>query len=544
MIIFTTILLSLFITIGLMSFFKALAVKAQIVDIPNERKVHDRPIPRIGGISMAAGIVVPVAFFGTMDRFEVALLVGSVILVVFGLLDDKYGLSPAVKLAGQVAAAAVVIFHGKLVIHCLGDLLPDTWLLPDWVAIPLTFLAVVGVTNAINLSDGLDGLAGGIAMLGFIFIAYLAYQSGHGDLALIAAAVVGAIFGFLRFNTYPASVFMGDAGSQLLGFLGVSLALAITQDHTAFNRMLPLLLIGFPILDTLMVMVERKKAGRPLFVADKNHFHHRLMRLGLYHTEAVAAIYLLQAILVFYAYFFRFYSEFYLLGFYIVFCGVVFGTLHLADASGWRWEKRDIFDRVVKGRLKIFKERHALIKFCFHTLEILAPGLMLASCLMADNIPSLAGWLALAGAVGICLVWWLNDRWLAGLLRVVLYLAIPYVVFMAGQGADKWLAPRAVKAYHLAFGLVVFFAVLCLKFTHRSRGFTASPMDILIVIIALVVPNLPGIRDQVEHLGLLTAKIIALFFGYEVLIGELRGSLGALSVYTMLALAGVFYKSL
>lgn len=544
MTIFTTILLSLFITIGLMSVLKTLAVRASIVDVPNERKVHDRPIPRIGGISMAVGILVPVAFFGFLDRFAASLLTGSIILVVFGVLDDKYELRPVVKLIGQLAAAAAVIFYGGLVIRNLGDILPGNWMLPDWVAIPLTFLAVVGVTNAVNLSDGLDGLAGGIAMLGFIFIAYLAYRSGHPDLALVAAAAVGAIFGFLRFNTYPATVFMGDAGSQLLGFLGVCLALAITQDHTPLNRVLPLLLLGFPILDTITVMVERKKNGRPLFAADKNHFHHKLMRLGLYHTEAVAVIYLLQFVLVFYAYAFRFYSEWYLLGFYLVFCGTVLWGFHLADVKDWSLGKRDVFDNVIKGRLKVFKDRHALIKFCFHALEILVPGLMLATCLMAEDIPGYVGWTALLTALGICLVWWLKDRWLAGFLRFVLYMAIPYVVYMAGQGAHSWLSPRAVKAYNLAFGIVVFFAVLTLKFTHRRRGFRASPMDILIVIIALVVPNLPGIRDQIEHLGLLTAKIIALFFSCEVLIGELRGQLGALSVYTMLALAGIFYKSI
>lgn len=223
-------------------------------------------------------------------------------------------------------------------------LLPDNVFLPDWFAIPFTLIAIVGVTNAINLSDGLDGLAGGISLLSFICIGCLAYCSANIVIALLSIAVVGAILGFLRFNTYPAVMFMGDAGSQLLGFLAVTLSLALTQGNTSFTPLLPLILLGFPVLDTLTVMFERVAGGKSPFVADKNHFHHKLIRLGLYHTEAVLVIYIFQAFLVTSAFVFRFYPEWFLLIFYIIFSTGILSGFFVAKKRGWKFKRYDLAD--------------------------------------------------------------------------------------------------------------------------------------------------------------------------------------------------------
>jgi UDP-GlcNAc:undecaprenyl-phosphate GlcNAc-1-phosphate transferase len=223
------------------------------------------------------------------------------------------------KFAGQFAAALIIIIYGGVKIKSLGMLLPDGVLLPDWLAMPLTFIVIVGITNAINLSDGLDGLAGGISLLSFLCIGYLAYSAGYLGIALLSAATVGAIFGFLRFNTYPATVFMGDAGSQLLGFMAITFSLKLTQGNAPLSPLLPLLLLGFPVLDTITVMFERVTNGKSPFVADKNHLHHKFMRLGLFHTEAVLSIYVLQAFLVTSAFVFRSRSEWFLLILYLVF---------------------------------------------------------------------------------------------------------------------------------------------------------------------------------------------------------------------------------
>lgn len=323
MIFLASSLLAFVITLGSMFLLKEVAPRVRIIDIPNDRKVHTRPIPRIGGISMALGIFVSIVCFAALTKLVMALLLGGLIILVFGVADDIYELAPLTKLLGQIIAAMILIFHGGVLIKDLGDLVPGDWLLPGWLAVPFTLVAVVGGINAINLSDGLDGLAGGISMLGFLFIAFLSYQASQKVLALIAISIAGAILGFLHYNTYPATIFMGDSGSQLLGFMGIGLAIAVTQSHMAFNRVLPLLLLGVPIFDTVTVMMERKARGRPLFVADKNHFHHKLIRFGLFHTEAVATIYLLQFVLIMNAYMFRFSSEWFLLILYTLFCTII-----------------------------------------------------------------------------------------------------------------------------------------------------------------------------------------------------------------------------
>ena len=260
MIIFPSLMLSMLITVGMIPVLMNLAWKYHAVDTPNARKIHRSPIPRVGGVAMAMGAMATVllwAIQNPLNAFAVSVIYSSVVIVVFGFIDDIKGLNYKAKVLGQIIAALIVMIYGDISVRGLGDLLPEAYRLPEWISNPLTLLVIVGVTNAINLSDGLDGLAGGISMLIFICIGFTAFQCGMITVTIISVAVTGAIFGFLRFNTHPAVIFMGDAGSQLLGFLAVTSSLHISQAHTPLNRMFPLMLLGFPILDTLVVMLER-----------------------------------------------------------------------------------------------------------------------------------------------------------------------------------------------------------------------------------------------------------------------------------------------
>ena len=208
--------------------------------------------------------------------------------------------------------------------------------LPVWIGIPLTVIVIVGATNAINLSDGLDGLAGGISIMSFICIAYLAYLGGDFMVVLLSIAMIGAIFGFLRFNTHPATLFMGDAGSQFLGFWAISLSLKITQGNHEFNRLLPMMILGMPILDTISVMLGRIASGKSPFVADKNHLHHRLMKLGFSHSETVFLIYALQACMVTSAYLMRKGTEWLVLASCLCFGATALLGLAEAKRTGWQ----------------------------------------------------------------------------------------------------------------------------------------------------------------------------------------------------------------
>jgi UDP-GlcNAc:undecaprenyl-phosphate GlcNAc-1-phosphate transferase len=531
MIILTTLLLSMFITIALIPFFRGLAVKVNVLDVPNKRKIHKYPMPKSGGLAMALGAFIPILLWSPADYFTRATIIGAGIVVLFGLLDDVKDLGFKTKFAGQFAAALIVIIYGGVKIKSLGMLLPDGVLLPDWLAIPLTLIVIVGITNAINLSDGLDGLAGGISLLSFLCIGYLAYSAGNFGIALLSAATVGAIFGFLRFNTYPATVFMGDAGSQLLGFMAIIFSLKLTQGNATLSPLLPLLLLGFPVLDTITVMFERVTNGKSPFVADKNHLHHKLMRLDLFHTEAVLSIYVLQAFLVTSAFVFRSRSEWFLLILYLVFSGVIISGFFIADTTGWKL-KRFHFS-VLKGRLKVLKEKNILIKVSFRIIEVGVPSLLVITCFLPSSVPRYFAFFSIGFLGLICIVLLFNKQWLDMALRFALYLTIPFVIYLSETDLAVWVSHKLVQPYNLSFVFLIVFVVLTLKFTRRTKGFKTSPMDFLILFIALVVPNLPDERIQSYHMGLVAAKIIVLFFSYEVLIGELREDLKRLMLATI-----------
>jgi len=516
-----------------------MAIRVHAMDVPDERKVHPFPMPKSGGVAMALGVIIPVLFLAPGDLFVRAVLIGAVIVALFGLVDDFRNIGYKTKFVGQLAAALIVIFYGGVKIKCLGMLLPDDVFLPDWLAVSVTVFVIVGVTNAINLSDGLDGLAGGICLLSFICIGYLAYQGENVSIAVLSAAVAGAIFGFLRFNTYPATLFMGDAGSQLLGFLAVTLSLGLTQGNTPLSPILPLILLGFPILDTLTVMFERIAEGRSPFVADKNHFHHKLIRLGLYHTEAVFIIYALQAFLVTSTFVFRFYSEWFLLTAYIIFSGVIISVFFVSQRTGWQVERRNLVDTVIKGRLKIFKDKNILIKVSFRIIQAGVPLLLLFSCFLPRSVPVNVS-LSSMGLLGIYLVVWrIKKEWLNTVIGMSLYLFIPFVIYMSEKDTVAWMNDKLALPYNLSFGLFAFLVILTLKFTRRRKGFEINTMHFLVLFIALVVPNLPDEWIQSHHMGLVAAKVIVLFFSYEILVGELRGGLNKLWLATAMAVVVV-----
>ena len=252
-------LLAMSVTMALIPPLMKAAIRWNFIDTPNHRKVHSTPVPRIGGIAMAVAVLLALALSGNYSQPMPAYLAGVVVLLIFGVCDDRFTLSAAPKFAGQCIAVAIVMFWGDVGITTIT--LSERITLAPWFGMPLTFFFLIGVTNAINLADGLDGLAGGTTLLSLSSLALLALTSGSPFVGIVAIVIIGAILGFLRYNTHPASVFMGDGGSQILGFSAAVLALVLTQDHeTPLSSALPLLLLGIPLIDTLMVI--RDGCGR------------------------------------------------------------------------------------------------------------------------------------------------------------------------------------------------------------------------------------------------------------------------------------------
>lgn len=536
-----TLLLSVFLTIALIPICSRLALAVHAVDLPDARKVHSRPIPRGGGVAMAMGIFLPVILWVPHDPFFRAFLFSSGIIIVFGALDDIRDLSCTVKFAAQTAAALVIVLWGGLEIQRLGDLLPEGATLPHWLGAPLATLAIVGVTNAVNFSDGLDGLAGGISMLGFICIGFMAFGAGDEFTTLLSLAVIGAIFGFLRFNTHPANLFMGDSGSQLLGFAAVTLSIRVSQAGTGLSPLMPIILLGFPILDMLAVMFERIASGRSPFVADRNHFHHKLMRFGMEQDEAVFIIYVMQAFIVSMAFLMRFQSEWLIASFYAVFSGLVLMGFHAAERKGWRWRGYDLIGVFIKGRLRAFRDGALIVRWSFRVALVGLNGLLLVTWVIPDWVPSNLSLFAWGCTVAIGGVWIFREEWLGNALRVSLYLSIPFAVYLSETEPSGWIPEVLLDAYNLAFVVLVVLVVMTLKFTRRNRGFRTTPMDFLTIFITLVIPQLPDAQLQQYNLGMLSAKIIVFFFSYEVLMGELRGEYQSLACATLgvLVLVGI-----
>ncbi|MEW5911117.1 MAG: MraY family glycosyltransferase, partial [Thermodesulfobacteriota bacterium] len=537
MIYFTTLLFSLFTTMALIPILRRYAGRMNCVDLPCERKVHCEAIPRVGGLAMAVGALVPMLLWASRDPVASAILIGVGIIVLFGFLDDARELGYRAKFAAQTAAAAVVVLFGGLKICCLGSLLPENVLLPNCLAVPFTILVIVGVTNAVNLADGLDGLAGGIMMMSFLCIAFVAYQVENFAVALLAVATIGAIFGFLRFNTFPASVFMGDAGSQLLGFLSVSMAIALTQSGTALSPAFPMLLLGLPVMDTCAVMFERALEGRPLFKPDRRHLHHKLLALNLYHREAVFVIYILQAGMVTAAFLLRFQSEWLLLGGYTALCAGVMTLPGLAVRKGWALQRPGVIDHAVKRWLKIrVRDRYLVPKLSQAVLENLFLLVLLAAFCLPAGVPRPVNWVAAGLAAALVGVHLLRPAWTGWVLRALIYFFMPLMIFYGVRRPLPWLPEKLLLAYDVCFAALVFFAVVILKTTRRRLGYAASPQDFIILFIAVVVPNLPDAFISSLQLGPITIRIVVLFFAFEVLAGEMRGQLNRVS---LVALAGL-----
>lgn len=537
----SALLFSVFITIVLIPIFSRLAIRFGAVDLPEPRKIHTRPVPRIGGAAIALGVYIPVLFWATADNFVNAYLAGGGILIAFGLVDDLKGLNYKWKFLGQLLAALVIVFYGGIRITSLGSLLPEDVQLAEWFAVALTLVVIVGVTNAINLADGLDGLAGGISLLGFCSIAYFAYLVEADAVFLLSLALAGAIFGFLRFNTYPASVFMGDTGSQLLGFSAIAFAVKITQEHTSLSPVLPLIILGFPILDTLTVMVERLRHGRSPFSPDKNHFHHRLISLGFYHAEAVFIIYLIQSVLIIFAIRFRYHYAWLFLAGYLLFSAALIGAFTLADKTGFRVPRYHLIDHIIKGKLKRIKVDNFIIRISFEISKLLLPLMFLFVCLLPGKIPGHASAAALGFGVFLVALWVFGRKWMGMGLRLVFYLAIPLVLYLGKGERAAWIGPEMLTGYHLLLVVSSFFVILTIKFSHRFR---VTPLDFLIIFIALVVPNLPDQFIRGQNLGFLAVELIVLLFGYEVLMTELRGKFDALTVSTLAGLAIVAIRGI
>jgi UDP-GlcNAc:undecaprenyl-phosphate/decaprenyl-phosphate GlcNAc-1-phosphate transferase len=286
--------LSLFLSLVFTPLADRMAKVLGIVDHPCERKVHTDCISRLGGVAMAIPLILVVIVFAVPNLELAGFLLGAGVIFVAGFMDDKIGLSPKIKFLLQILAVVCFIITGRVYLMNLGDILGFGPLELGIIGPVFTVIAMTGVINSFNLSDGLDGLAAGMAGIACLFFIPFAHDQGNWVYLVILTSLLGVILGFLRFNSYPATLFMGDSGSFLLGFVMASSAIVLTQPEALGRGYLPvtaLIIISLPVADTLYVMAGRMLKGNSPVLPDKTHIHHRLMAIGLSHQLTVSGIY-------------------------------------------------------------------------------------------------------------------------------------------------------------------------------------------------------------------------------------------------------------
>lgn len=280
---------------------KKLAYKVGAVDVPKDnRRMHDHPIPRMGGLAIFIGCVASILLFADVTRPLQGILLGSCLIVAVGVVDDAHPLGAGVKFILQIVAALIAVWHGVIIQTIanpffFGD--NPYWNFGIW-AVPITVIWIVAVTNSVNLIDGLDGLADGVSTIGAFTMLIIALLMGDLEIAVITAALVGACVGFIPYNRNPAKIFMGDTGSTFLGFMLATVSvIGLFKFYAVISFIVPFIILGFPIFDTVSAFTRRILKGQNPMKADRSHTHHKLIDMGMNQKQAVATLYLVAGVL-------------------------------------------------------------------------------------------------------------------------------------------------------------------------------------------------------------------------------------------------------
>ncbi len=292
------LILAIIISFILTPLVRKFAFKIGAIDIPkDERRVHKEPMPLLGGLAIYLSVVISSLVFIPLNKSLISVLIGGTIILISGIIDDIKGMSPKLKMAFQILAGLALI---------AGDVKVDFFTNPftinneviylNWLSIPVTLFWVVGITNTLNLIDGLDGLAAGVAMISALSLTFVAEKFGYATVILISAIVAGATLGFLPFNFNPAKIFMGDTGALFLGFMLAAISIeGVMKSVATIAIIVPIIILGVPIFDTTFAIFRRLLSGRSIMSADKGHLHHRLLGRGYSQKKTVLILYAISA---------------------------------------------------------------------------------------------------------------------------------------------------------------------------------------------------------------------------------------------------------
>jgi len=509
------------------------ADKIGAIDVPDARKVHTQAIPRVGGIAMVIGSVLSIFLLIELNQQHISILIGFLVIWGFGLWDDKCDLNYKIKFLGQLLAVVIVVAWGDVVVRTFPFV--DGYI-PDYLAIPLTIFALVGITNAINLSDGLDGLAGGTSLISISIIALLAFDANGFNVVLMSMAIAGSILGFLRYNTYPARLFMGDTGSQFLGFsLGVLVILLSQSVNSAMSPLIPLFILGLPILDTMAVMGQRLYERRSPFAPDKNHIHHKLLDLGFDHYEAVFIIYLIQSVLTAVAYFMMYESDALLFVIYITMSVGVLGMFNLARITNWSLHSTEkVKQSTLRRMVGVLRTKGLLTTIPTQILKVVVPLLYIIAFVFTEHVQVdmavLATFLIFVLLVAFGFKLARADMLEKAVVYIVSVMAVYLMPISDSQHDLHNISNSLYLIVAIAFALRVRFSL--------DKTFQITPLDYLVIIIVIIVPNLPEAHLGDSDIGEMAVKLVIMFYASEAILGlKARGwdlmrvgTLGALSI--------------
>ena len=486
--------------------------KLGIVDFPSSRKIHRTPIPRVGGVAIVIASIIPIAKWLNLDIPLYGVLVGMGLLFVLGIADDAKNLNYKIKFIVQIIAISIIFIFGFVDIS-------KSYFFSDYIALNAVvlgfyFFFILGVTNAINLSDGLDGLAGGEALLSFSIIGLLAFESNNITVLIIVLAVIGAIFGFLRFNTYPARIFMGDTGSLFLGFVLGLLTIALTYGaDNAYAKFLPLLLVGLPLFDTIMVIIIRLSHKQSPFNADRNHLHHKLLDNGFKHYQSVLVIYIIQSIFVVSAYFLRYSTESSIL---ITFLAISIIVASIESASRLQLNMSKLITINITSlldKLKIYVRKYTNIIFIILSGMILIYSI--SSAIIIDKVNNdimllLAGIILVMVAGGI-----INNNKACGWIeRIAIHIMIVLSIYLTiNLHNDSF-----IQVFHVGLLLTCIGLIITMFFGSNKKRFIGSPLDFLLIATAVAIPNLPNSPISESGIGVIVLKLIVLFYCVEYIL--------------------------
>jgi UDP-GlcNAc:undecaprenyl-phosphate GlcNAc-1-phosphate transferase len=494
-----------------------LAPRLGLIDLPDRRKVHKAPIPRVGGWGITLGMLFPLLFLLPNNPLMQSFVAGALILFGFGVWDDAREIGHWPKFIGQFAAAILVVYYGNLYVTSLpflGDVALDPLL-----GRPFTVFALVGAINAINHSDGLDGLAAGECLLSLIALASLGYLADSSIVMLLSLAGIGGIIGFLRYNSHPARVFMGDCGSQVLGFAVAFLSIYLTQvGDSALSSALPLLLLGVPISDILAVLYQRIAAGNNWFKASRNHIHHRLLDLGFRHFEVVIIIYSVQALLVVAAILLRFESDAIVTGFYLLVIVFLFTCLALIERRGWRRDPGHYTGRFryVSRALARLSESRAVRESPRILITVSVPAMLLLGPLGVAHVPHDVAWIAAALAIIVAMQIGRARANGSALVRLAIYVAAIASVYLF----INYPAALSRPLQPLVLTLIAALAIAIggyLKFASPQK-FGTTPTDFLILFVMLALLIFGNLDMGARALVEIVVYAVVLLYSCEVLI--------------------------